>query len=61
MPLARSARAFQASALPDAYAPWTDDAVPVVDQLTSTLADCATGVTAALPAGSALSADTPSP
>jgi hypothetical protein len=59
MPLARSAQAVQASAFPDAYARWTDDALHVVDHLTSTLDDCATGVPAALPAGFTLPADTP--
>ena len=59
MPLTRAAQAVQASAFPDAYAAWTDDALQMVDQLTSTLADCATDAPAALPAGFTLPADTP--
>ncbi|MEU5943803.1 C40 family peptidase [Micromonospora sp. NPDC047548] len=59
MPLTQAAQAVQVSAFPDAYATWTDDALHLVEQLTSTLADCATDALAALPAGFALPADTP--
>lgn len=59
MPLAQAAQAVQVSAFPDAYAKWTDDAVHLVEQLTSTLAGCATDALAALPDGFALPANTP--
>ncbi|MEU2615852.1 C40 family peptidase [Micromonospora sp. NPDC007271] len=59
MPLAHAAQAVQISAFPNAYARWTDDAVKLVDQLTSTLAGCATDTLAALPIGFALPANTP--
>jgi cell wall-associated NlpC family hydrolase len=59
MPLTQAAQAVQISAIPDAYAKWTDDALHLVDQLTSTLADCTTDALAALPAGFALPANTP--
>ena len=59
MPLAQAAQAVQLSAYPDAYAKWTDDALHLVEQLTTTLADCATDALAALPDGFALPANTP--
>ncbi|MFI5489242.1 C40 family peptidase [Micromonospora echinaurantiaca] len=59
MPLAQSAQAVQVSALPDAYAKWTDDALNLVEQVTSTLADCATDALATLPAGFTLPGTTP--
>lgn len=59
MPLTQAAQAVQVSAFPDAYAKWTDDALHLVEQLTSTLADCATDALAALPDGFALPANTP--
>lgn len=59
MPLTQAAQAVQASAFPDAYAKWTDDAVHLVEQLTSTLTTCATDAPAALPDGFALPANTP--
>ncbi|MEU5726082.1 C40 family peptidase [Micromonospora sp. NPDC047738] len=59
MPLTQAAQAVQASAFPDAYAKWTDDALHLVEQLTSTLADCATDALAALPDGFTLPSNTP--
>ncbi|MER5338444.1 C40 family peptidase [Micromonospora sp. NPDC002717] len=59
MPLTQAAQAVQISAFPDAYTKWTNDALHVVEQLTSTLADCTTNALAALPAGFALPASTP--
>ncbi|MGW3607378.1 C40 family peptidase [Micromonospora sp. NPDC005161] len=59
MPLTQAAQAVQVSAFPDAYARWTDDALHLVEQLTSTLVDCATDALDALPAGFALPANTP--
>ncbi|MFF0123757.1 C40 family peptidase [Micromonospora arida] len=59
MPLTQAAQAVQVSAFPDAYARWTDDALHLVEQLTSTLADCATDALDALPTGFALPANTP--
>ncbi|MFI7578278.1 C40 family peptidase [Micromonospora sp. NPDC049497] len=59
MPLTQAAQAVQVSAFPDAYTKWTDDALHLVEQLTSTLADCATDALDALPAGFALPATTP--
>ncbi|MER7471259.1 C40 family peptidase [Micromonospora sp. NPDC000018] len=59
MPLTQAAQAVQISAFPNAYAKWTNDALHVVERLTSTLADCATDALAALPAGFALPASTP--
>ena len=59
MPLTKAAQAVQISAFPDAYAKWTDDAIQLVQQLTSTLADCATDALAALPDGFTLPVDTP--
>lgn len=58
MPLTQAAQTVQASAFPDAYAKWTDDALTVVEQLTSTLGDCTTDALTTLPAGFALSANT---
>ncbi len=59
IPLTQAAQAVQISALPDAYARWTDAALNLVEQLTNTLADCATDALAALPAGFVLPANTP--
>ncbi|WP_328383614.1 C40 family peptidase [Micromonospora zamorensis] len=59
MPLTQAAQAVQVSAFPDAYTTWTDDALHLVEQLTSTLVDCATDTIEALPAGFALPANTP--
>jgi cell wall-associated NlpC family hydrolase len=59
MSLTRAAQAVQVSAFPDAYAKWTDDALHLVEQLASTLADCATDALTALPPGFALPANTP--
>ena len=59
MPLTQAAQTVQVSAFPDAYAQWTDDALHLVEQLTSTIADCATDTFAALPDGFALPANTP--
>jgi cell wall-associated NlpC family hydrolase len=59
MPLAQAAQAVQLSAAPNAYATWTDDAITLVDQLTSTLTGCATDAFEALPAGFTLPPDTP--
>ncbi|MGW5666423.1 C40 family peptidase [Micromonospora sp. NPDC003776] len=59
MPLTQAAQAVQASAFPDAYAKWTDDALHLVEQLTTTLPNCATDAPAALPDGFALPANTP--
>ena len=59
MPLTQAAQTVQVSAFPDAYAKWTDDALHLVDQLASTLTDCATDALAALPDGFALPANTP--
>ena len=59
MPLTQAAQTVQVSAFPDAYARWTDDALHLVDQLASTLTDCATDALAALPDGFALPANTP--
>ncbi|MFI5490522.1 C40 family peptidase [Micromonospora echinaurantiaca] len=59
MPLAQAAQAVQVSAFPDAYATWTDEALHLVEQLTSTFADCATDALSALPDGFALPANTP--
>ena len=59
MPLTRAAQTVQASAFPDAYAKWTDDALHLVEQLTSGLTDCATDALTALPTGFSLPADTP--
>ncbi|OKI53805.1 C40 family peptidase [Micromonospora sp. CB01531] len=59
MPLTQAAQAVQASAFPDAYAKWTDDALHLVEQMTSTLSGCATDALAVLPAGFALPANTP--
>ncbi len=59
MPLTQAAQAVQVSAFPHAYAKWTDDALHLVEQLTSSLTDCATDALAALPDGFALPADTP--
>lgn len=59
MPLTQAAQAVQVSALPTAYAKWTDDALHLVEQLTSTLTDCANDAPAALPNGFALPTDTP--
>ncbi|MEU8264677.1 C40 family peptidase [Micromonospora sp. NPDC048999] len=59
MPLTQAAQAVQVSAFPDAYAKWTDDASHLVEQLTSTLADCAADALASLPDGFALPANTP--
>ncbi|MBQ0906796.1 C40 family peptidase [Micromonospora sp. U21] len=59
MPLTQAAQAVQVSAFPEAYATWTDDALQLVEQMTSTLADCATDALDALPAGFALPANTP--
>lgn len=59
MPLTKAAQAVQISAFPDAYAKWTDDAINLVQQLTSTLADCAADALAALPAGFTLPVNTP--
>ncbi|WP_443677193.1 C40 family peptidase [Micromonospora phytophila] len=59
MPLTQAAQAVQVSAIPDAYTKWTDDALHLVEQLTSTPADCATDALDALPAGFALPANTP--
>ncbi|MDI5938436.1 MULTISPECIES: C40 family peptidase [unclassified Micromonospora] len=59
MPLTQAAQAVQVSAYPDAYAKWTDDATVLVDQLTSTLADCPADAIATLPDGLALPADNP--
>ncbi|MEV0158067.1 C40 family peptidase [Micromonospora sp. NPDC050686] len=59
MPLTQAAQAVQVSAFPDAYAKWTNDALHLVEQLTSTLGDCATEALTALPAGFALPANTP--
>ncbi|MFY1661151.1 C40 family peptidase [Micromonospora sp. WMMD1274] len=58
MPLTQVAQAVQASAFPDAYATWTNDALRLVEQLTSTLADCTPDALAALPAGFTLPSDT---
>ena len=59
MDLTDAAQAVQASAAGGAYAKWTDDAITLVNQLTSTLGDCATDTLAALPDGFTLPADTP--
>ncbi|WP_455709566.1 NlpC/P60 family protein [Micromonospora chersina] len=59
MPLTQAAQAVQASAFPDAYAKWTDDAVHLVEQLTNTTTNCETEAPAALPDGFALPANTP--
>ncbi|WUP52899.1 C40 family peptidase [Micromonospora globbae] len=59
MPLTQAAQAVQVSAFPDAYATWTDDAIRLVDQLTSTLTDCTTNTLTTLPDGFTLPADTP--
>ncbi|MGC5332813.1 C40 family peptidase [Micromonospora sp. DT62] len=59
MPLAQAAQAVQVSAVPDAYAKWTDDALRLVEQLTNTLGDCATDALAVLPNGFALPPGTP--
>jgi len=59
MPLTQAAQTVQVSALPDAYAKWTDDALHLVDQLASTLTDCATDALANLPDGFELPANTP--
>ncbi|MBM0224515.1 MULTISPECIES: C40 family peptidase [Micromonospora] len=59
MPLTRAAQAVQISAFPDAYAKWSDDALNLVEQLTNTLADCATDALAALPDGFTLPVNTP--
>lgn len=59
MPLTRAAQAVQVSAFPDVYTKWTDDALHLVDQLASTLTDCATDALAALPDGFALPMNTP--
>ncbi|MEU9742554.1 C40 family peptidase [Micromonospora chersina] len=59
MPLTQAAQAVQASAFPDAYATWTDDAVHLVEQLTNAPTDCATDAPTALPDGFALPANTP--
>lgn len=59
MPLTKAAQAVQISAFPDAYAKWTDDAIQLVQQLTSTLADCAADALAALPDGFTLPVNTP--
>jgi cell wall-associated NlpC family hydrolase len=59
MPLTKAAQAVQISAFPDAYTKWTDDAIQLVQQLTSTLADCATDALAALPDGFTLPVNTP--
>ncbi|MDG6108781.1 C40 family peptidase [Dactylosporangium aurantiacum] len=59
MPLTQAAQAVQASAYPDAYAKWSDDALNLVEQLTSTIRDCSTDALAALPEGFTLPANTP--
>ncbi|MFE9694362.1 C40 family peptidase [Micromonospora sp. NPDC005806] len=59
MPLTQAAQAVQVSAFPDVYAKWTDNALHLVEQLTNTLAGCATDTPAALPDGFALPANTP--
>jgi cell wall-associated NlpC family hydrolase len=59
MPLTEAAQAVQGSAYPDAYATWSDNALTLVEQLTSTITDCSTNAPAALPAGFTLPADTP--
>ncbi|MBM0224855.1 C40 family peptidase [Micromonospora sp. ATA51] len=59
MPLTEAAQAVQVAAFPDAYAKWTDDALHLVEQLTSTLTNCAPDAPAALPDGFALPANTP--
>ncbi|MBB5871950.1 cell wall-associated NlpC family hydrolase [Allocatelliglobosispora scoriae] len=59
MPLTRAAQAVQVSAFPDAYAKWSDGALKIVEQLTSTITDCSTEALAALPDGFALPAYTP--
>ncbi len=59
MPLTQAAQAVQVSAYPDAYAKWADDAIQLVEQLTSTLTDCATDAFAALPDGFTLPINTP--
>ncbi|WP_144118362.1 C40 family peptidase [Catellatospora sichuanensis] len=59
MPLTRAAQAVQVSAFPSAYENWTDDAIQLVQQLTSTLADCSAVALAALPAGFTLPVNTP--
>ncbi|MFI2652774.1 C40 family peptidase [Micromonospora fulviviridis] len=59
MPLTQAAQAVQASAFPDAYAKWTDDASHLVEQLINTLTNCATDAPAALPDGFALPTNTP--
>ena len=59
MPLTQAAQAVQISAFPDAYAKWTNDALHLVEQLTSTLTDCNSDPLAALPDGFVLPANTP--
>lgn len=59
MPLTTAAQAVQTSAFPDAYAKWTDDAIQLVQQLTSTLPDCTTDALTALPDGFTLPVNTP--
>ncbi|MER7457340.1 C40 family peptidase [Micromonospora sp. NPDC126480] len=59
MPLTQAAQAVQVAAYPDAYAKWADDAIQLVEQLTSTLTDCATDALAALPDGFTLPIGTP--
>jgi cell wall-associated NlpC family hydrolase len=59
MQLTQAAQAVQGSKFPNAYAQWTDDALRLVERLTSTLTDCSTDALAALPAGFTLPAGTP--
>ncbi|MGC3862343.1 C40 family peptidase [Micromonospora chersina] len=59
MPLTQAAQAVQASAYPDAYAKWTDDAVHLVEQFINPTTNCATDAPVALPDGFALPANTP--
>jgi len=59
MPLTQAAQAVQASAFPDAFAKWSDDAVNLVEQLTSTITDCSPDALAALPEGFTLPVNTP--
>ncbi|MEV0943981.1 C40 family peptidase [Micromonospora wenchangensis] len=59
MPLTKAAQAVQVSAFPDAYGKWADDALNLIEQLTSTLTDCATDALAALPDGFTLPVNTP--
>lgn len=58
LPLTEAAQAVQLSAAPTAYATWTDDALNLVDRLTSTLG-CTIDASAALPAGFTLPPNTP--